>query len=102
MVIKKKRSIIWDDEAKLYFIQAIQYIKQESPQSAVTVKWAIMEHVGALKDDAGIYEADRFKIDNDGSYRAVTVYSYRITYKVTPTQILILRVRHTSQDPIIY
>lgn len=102
MVIKKKRSIQWDDEAKLYFKQAIQYIKQESPQGATTVKRAIIEHVAVLKDDAGIYEADRFKIDNDGSYRAVTVYSYRITYKITPTHIRILRVRHTSQDPIVY
>ncbi len=101
-MIKKKRSIRWDDEAKLYFKQAIQYIKQESPQGAATVKQAILEHVEVLKDDAGIYEADRFKIDNDGSYRAVTVYSYRITYKITSSQILILRVRHTSQDPIIY
>lgn len=53
-MIKKKRSILWDDEAKLYFKQAIQYIKQESPQGAATVKRAIMEHVAALKDDAGI------------------------------------------------
>lgn len=101
-MIKKKRSILWDDEAKLYFKQAIQYIKQESPQGAATVKRAIMEQVAALKDDAEIYEADRFKISNDGSYRTVTVYNYRITYKVTPSQILILRLRHTSQDPIVY
>jgi plasmid stabilization system protein ParE len=102
MVKKKKRSVQWDNEAKLYFKQVIQYIRQESPQGAATVKMAILEQVAVLKDDAGIYETDRFKIDNDGSYRAVTVYSYRITYKVTPSQILILRVRHTSQDPIIY
>ncbi len=102
MVIKKKRSIRWDDEAKLYFKQTIQYIKQESPQGAAIVKQAILEHVEVLKEDAGIYEVDRFKTDNDGSYRAVTVFSYRITYKVTTSEILILRVRHTSQDPIIY
>ena len=101
-MIKKKRSIQWDDEAKLYFKQTIQYIRQESPQGAVIVKRAILEHVAVLKNDAGIYEADRFKIDNDGSYRAVTVYSYRITYKITHSQILILRLRHTSQDPVIY
>ncbi|OYU94834.1 MAG: plasmid stabilization protein [Bacteroidetes bacterium B1(2017)] len=102
MVEKKKRSIHWDIEAKLYFKQAIQYIKQESPQGANIVKKAILEHVSVLKLDAGIYEADRFKIGNDGTYRAVTVYSYRITYRVTNSQILILRIRHTSQNPILY
>jgi|688.fasta_scaffold818122_2 plasmid stabilization system protein ParE len=102
MVAQIKRSILWDDEAKLYFKQAIQYIKQESPQGAVTVKRAIMDQIDILKNDPEIYELDRFKINNDGSYRAVTVYNYRITYIVTPTQIQILRVRHTSQNPINY
>jgi plasmid stabilization system protein ParE len=54
MVIKKKRIIQWDDEAKLYFKQAIQYIKQESPQGAQTVKLAILEHIAVLKENAGI------------------------------------------------
>jgi plasmid stabilization system protein ParE len=102
MVAKIKRSILWDDEAKLYFKQAIQYIKQESPQGAVIVKRAIMDQIDILKNDPEIYEVDRFKINNDGSYRAVTVYSYRITYIITPAQILILRVMHTSQNPILY
>ncbi|MFA9213298.1 MAG: type II toxin-antitoxin system RelE/ParE family toxin [Candidatus Methylacidiphilales bacterium] len=102
MVDKKTRIIQWDDEAKLYFRQAIQYIKQESPQGADIVKNAILKHVAVLKENAGIYEIVRFKIENDGSYRSVTVFSYRITYKITQTHILILRIRHTSQDPIIY
>lgn len=102
MVEGKKRSIHWDLEAKLYFKQVIQFIKQESPQGANTVKKAILENVAILKQHAEIYETDKFKIDNDGSYRAVTVYSYRITYKVTKTEILILRLRHTSQNPVYY
>ena len=102
MVVKKQRRVIWDDESKLYLKQAIQYIKQESPQGAETVKRAILGHVAVLKNDALIYETDRFKTNNDGNYRAVTVFSYRITYKITDTQILVLRLRHTSQNPITY
>lgn len=102
MVIKKYRSIHWYDEAKFYFKQAIQYFKQESPQGAVTVRKAILDHLAILKSDAGIYESDKFKIANDGSYRAVTVYNSRITYKVTFSKVLVLRIRHTSQNPILY
>jgi plasmid stabilization system protein ParE len=102
MVNKKTRIIQWDEEAKLYFRQAIQYIKQESPQGAEIVKKAILNHIAVLKENAGIYEIDRFKIENDGSYRSVTVFSYRITYKITHSHVLILRIRHTSQDPVIY
>ena len=102
MVIKKKRTIKWEEEAKLYFKQVIKYIKQESPQGAEIVRLAIIAHVAVLKEDAGIYEVDRFKINNAGNYRALTVYSYRITYKITDSEILILRIRHTSQSPIIH
>ncbi len=42
MVSKKSRNIKWDDEARLYFKQAIQYIKQESPQGALKVKQAVL------------------------------------------------------------
>ena len=102
MVSKKSRNIKWDDEARLYFKQAIQYIKQESPQGALKVKQAVLQQISRLKTDAGIYEPDKFKLENDGSYRALTVFSYRITYKVTNDEVLILRIRHTSQNPIVY
>lgn len=102
MVNTQKRTIYWDDKARLYFKQAIQFIKQESPQGADAVKCAVIEHVSVLKNNPEIYESDRFKIDNDGSYRAFTVYSYRITYKLTPSKVFILRMRHTSQNPILY
>ena len=102
MVVKKNRIVKWDAEAKLYFKQAIQYIKQESPQGANKVKQAILQQTSVLKTDAGIYEPDKFKVENDGTYRALTVFSYRITYKVTNEEVLILRIRHTSQNPIVY
>ncbi len=49
-----------------------------------------------------MFEADRFKIKNDGSYRAFTEYDFRVTYKVKPTEIIILKVIHTSQKPRLY
>jgi plasmid stabilization system protein ParE len=46
-----------------------------------------------------IYELDEMKIPNDKNYRAYEIYNYRITYKITPKEIQILRIRHTSQNP---
>ncbi|WP_373428951.1 type II toxin-antitoxin system RelE/ParE family toxin [Flavobacterium sp. SORGH_AS_0622] len=45
------------------------------------------------------YELDEMKIPNDKNYRAYEIYNYRITYKITPKEIQILRIRHTSQNP---
>ncbi|WP_426486716.1 type II toxin-antitoxin system RelE/ParE family toxin [Flavobacterium sp. 2] len=39
------------------------------------------------------------KIPNHKNYRAYEIYSYRISYKITSTEIHILRIRHTSQNP---
>lgn len=99
--MKKKIPIYWDGEAKLYFKQVIHYIKQDSPQGAKIVKEAILKEIASITTDPEIYEIDKFKLENDGSYRAATVFSYRLSYRILPNYIYILRLRHTSQNPII-
>lgn len=49
-----------------------------------------------------IYELDNFNDENDSSYRAFEKFNYRIIYRITETQIRILRVRHTSREPLKY
>jgi len=102
VVKRKKLKVIWDIEAKEHLSEAIAYIRKESLQGAKKVKQVILNTVRSLPDNPEIYEPDRFKEDNEGYYRAVTVYSYRIAYKITEEYILILRVRHTSREPLEY
>lgn len=101
-MVKENRIIIWDDEAKLYFKAAIKYIKQESPQGAEKVRKEILKSINSLSINPLLFEADKFKKKNKGAYRAFTVYHYRVTYKITDSHIYILRLRHTSQDPLEY
>ena len=37
-MVSKKRTVVWDNEAKVYLKKAIAYIKKESPQNAEKVK----------------------------------------------------------------
>jgi plasmid stabilization system protein ParE len=74
MVKKKLRHILWDDDAKLYFKAAIRYIKKETAQGAKKVKAEIFKTVNLLPDNPLMFEADKLKTDNDGSYRAFVVY----------------------------
>jgi len=55
-----------------------------------------------LENHPELYALDRFKINNNGTYRAYEVYSYRISYRVMKDKIRILRVRHTSREPLEY
>ena len=45
---------------------------------------------------------DKYKLNNNGLYRAFELHHLRITYYITPDKIRILRVRHTSREPKNY
>lgn len=101
-MVSKKRQVLWDNKAKENLRKAITYIHKESPQGAKILKNKILETVKKLPSNPDIFEADKLKKENDGSYRVFYAYSYRIVYKVTEAAILILRVRHTSREPLEY
>ncbi|MEN9548721.1 MAG: hypothetical protein RIR12_1312 [Bacteroidota bacterium] len=48
------------------------------------------------------YNLDKYKIDNDGSYRAFEKHHYRVVYRYQKNIIRVLRVRHTSMEPKKY
>jgi plasmid stabilization system protein ParE len=48
------------------------------------------------------YPPDKFRLDNEGNYRAFETHSYRISYKFTDREIRILRIRHVRQSPKPY
>jgi len=55
-----------------------------------------------LENHPEVYSLDRFKTNNNGTYRAYEVYSYRISYRISKDKIRILGVRHTSREPLGY
>jgi plasmid stabilization system protein ParE len=101
-MVKKTLIITWDEDARLYFKAAIKFIKKESEQGANKVRLEILNTIDSLPSNPLLFEEDRFKLNNDSTYRAFTVYHYRITYKINKDSIQILRIRHTSQEPLEY
>lgn len=94
--------VTWGFEAKEQLREIYGHIRKESAQGAKKVKDAILARARELPSNPYMYEQDKYKIDNPGNYRAFVVYSYRIAYKVTEENILILRIRHTSREPLEY
>jgi plasmid stabilization system protein ParE len=62
----------------------------------------IISRVENLVANYNIYPADKYKKDNDGSYRAFEVDEYRVSYRVRDPFIKIIRIRHTSRKPRKY
>ena len=97
-----KLNVIWSKKGSLQLKEALSDLKEKSPKSALKVKREILKTARELSLHPEIYSLDRFTKNNDGSIRAFENYSYRVTYQVEETQVLILRVRHTSREPLEY
>ncbi|WP_149208156.1 type II toxin-antitoxin system RelE/ParE family toxin [Flavobacterium johnsoniae] len=96
-----EKEIIWSKTAqnqleKIYFYLFKETKSRNIPNKVIDT---IYNSVTILSTSWEIYELDEMKSSNDGTYRAYEVYSYRITYKITPKEIHILRIRHTSRNP---
>jgi plasmid stabilization system protein ParE len=101
-MVAGKRKVIWNDEAKIQLKKAYEYIYQDSPQNARKVRNDIAAIAKKLSDNPGFYTLDKYKLENDGSYRAFEKHRYRISYRVLDTEIRILVMRHTSMEPVTY
>lgn len=97
-----KRKIVWDKKAILYFSEAIRYIRKDSPKNAEKVKKEILEQINELVNKPEIFNPDKYKSANSGNYRAFELHRFRVSYLVKEREIIIARIRHTSQEPLDY
>ncbi|MBS1605417.1 MAG: type II toxin-antitoxin system RelE/ParE family toxin [Bacteroidetes bacterium] len=93
------RKIGWDRRALKQFNKAILYIAEDSVQNAETVSAEIISSIEGLLDRPEKYPPDKYKLENDGNYRAFELHRIRVAYYVGVDVIRILRVRHTSREP---
>lgn len=103
MVEKSKLTVIWNKGAYTSFQKAYQNIKKDSLQNAEMVRDEILRIIrDDLPENPEKFPPDKFKMNNNGYYRAFEIHSYRISYRFTLKEIRILRVRHVKQEPKEY
>jgi len=98
MGIKK---IVWD-KAVLDELKDISAFLKTKEKDATKIIPEILNLVKNFKFNSEIYSIDKFKTDNDGSFRAFEKFHYRVSYRVTDIDVRILRIRHTSKNPKEY
>ena len=94
--------IKWDEKAFEDFINIIDHISQNSPANALLVRGRIMKMVKSLPLNPKIFREDELKLANDGEFRVFSKDNIRVSYKIESKGILIARIRHSSQEPIVY
>ena len=99
-MVKKSVKISWDIEARNHFYDAIIYIKRQSPQNAEMVKQKVISAVSKLSGSPNKYPIDKYRNNNDGSFRAIELFHFRISYHISENEIRIVRFRHTDMKPL--
>jgi addiction module RelE/StbE family toxin len=93
---------VWTPKATAELKKAFDYISQNSPQNAKKVIDEIIALADKLPRNPEMYGIDKYKRNNDGSWRAFEKFHYRISYHITQKDIQIVRMRHTSRTPLSY
>lgn len=101
-MVNKQRKLVIDNTAKKSLQEAYQYIKSDSLQNAEKVRAKIAASIKELIKNPERHAPDKYRMDNDGSYRAYEIYKYRITYQVSADAIHVIRIRHTKMNPLEY
>jgi plasmid stabilization system protein ParE len=95
-------TIRWHRKAVGQLADVIKYIEDDSLVNAEKFEKEILKKTAELLLQPERYQPDKFKINNDGSFRAFEINSYRISYRLTSNQIRIIRIRHTKMNPKNY
>ena len=95
-------TIVWTTPAQLHIRQAYEHICADSAKNAFKVLEDIIAAINKASVNLTMHAPDKYRLNNDGTYRAFTKHHYRVSYRVTKNIIRVLRVRHTSRKPKIY
>jgi len=104
MIRRKSYTIIWDRIALDHFKEILDYLSKQSFQAPRIVREGVISRLDDLKKNPFIFEIDKLKDTANTEFRAFIIYNYRITYQVKEVtkEIRILRIRHTSREPLGY
>jgi plasmid stabilization system protein ParE len=101
-MVKKPLPIRWDSFAFLQLQSIVDFIRLESPSGATKVSTKILSAIKLIKQNPIMHPPDKLRLDKNKNYRAFEIYHYRITYYIAKDHIRIIRLRHTSREPLIH
>ena len=97
------RKISWTRTAAKQFEAAISYIALDSVYNAEKVAEKILKELDKTIKNPEHFPPDKYKKNNNGTYRAFEKYRYRIAYRFTNDFVIrVLKIIHTSREPKMY
>lgn len=104
MIRQNFYTIIWDKIALDEFKDILDYLSKQSAQAPVIVRKGLFSRLQDIERNPFIFEVDKLKDPPSKEFRAFVIYNLRISYQIKETikEIRILRIRHTSREPLGY
>ena len=96
------KEVIWPLAAQKQLEKAYKYILKRSYQNAKKVRQGLLTSTRELPNNPERHPRDKYRKENDGSFRAYELHHYRIAYQVTEKQVIIVHVRHTGMEPLYH
>lgn len=96
------KKVKWPQKAQNQLGKIHRYILKDSFQNAEKIKADILASTRKLTAYPEMHPLDKYRKNNDGSFRAYEIHRIRIAYRVTKNEIIITRIRHTSMEPKKY
>lgn len=95
-MVGRRRRVIWTDQARVAFDDVLTYIAEDSLDGAQAV---LEQALAAAEALATLSERGRVVPElDDPSVREVFVYSYRMLYEITESEVRILAFLHGARD----
>lgn len=91
--------VIWSKSSIKKLRKIYDYIAEDSVSNAQKVTTTLVDLTLELTKNPIKHPLDKFKQDNDGTWRAFEKYNYRISYRVINNKIRVVRLRHCRQNP---
>lgn len=92
----------WLNIAGKQFGRQLEFIKKDSPQNTQKVAKEILGITNALSNNPEAHGLNKYKINNDGSFRYFEKHHLGLHFQIRKIEIVILRCRHTSMKPRTY
>ncbi len=83
--------IVWTKRSQQNMLHAYKYISENSTKNALMLIESIADAVYKAIENPEFYNPDKYKINNDGSYRAFEKHHFRISYRFTKNVIRVLK-----------
>src|SRR5690606_9119799 len=84
--MEKNRRLIWDEQALIEVERSLEWIGKTSLHQTELVEQAILSRIELIRVHPERFPPDKYKINNQGSYRAFETHSYRISYIIRKTR----------------